>query len=309
MMKLAILALSGLILLSACGSPQSATQGTPTPVASTSPSSYRRDPKTGLAANPALGKSPIKLVASWEPMVGPQLLKKPGYEILTKLTPAEPSHTYKSIDFLIFLPPKSVALGAPFPIPSDSIPVGSTWTIPASAAAHFLKQLHPSATADLVFDGPGAYGVLRASSKERWEIDFRIHAQFEVAKGVFVTPAQFAGRMIVNLPQNKVEYVEFTVPQERCANVAIDCVVGEHLAGVGRIPRMQLVGGDEKLLSSESWLRQISLEEAHRLLRRQFYAFEAIDWSPPKVALARASIEHKPLLAIVIAGPLDDQSC
>jgi hypothetical protein len=277
---------------------------------------FRRDPKTGLAALPALGSSPIEMKAFWEPMLGlPQFFAEPEYgKTLAALKP-EASRTYKSSNFLLFLPAKAVQLGAPFPVPSDAVPVGTTWALPQSGVAHFLQQFHPSATAELPIDAPGAFAILRARSKERWEIDFRAHIQFEVAKNVFMTPSQFEGRLLVNIAEGKIEYAEFVVPyaegptQSGLPNVAMDAIRGKGLVGVGELRRMELVGGDESLLKSTVWLEEIPREAARRILSRQFYAFEAIEWSPLKVALARASIEHKPLLAIVIAGPLDDQSC
>lgn len=311
-MRVSALWLAGVCLLWACGTQpqtQSSASGSPTPAAQTLPESFRRNPQTGLAALPVLGSTPIALEAQWEPLEGPELLDHPDYQFFSKLKPAEPTHSYPSNRFLIFLPPKAVQLGAPFPVPSDAVPVGSTWGVPANAAAHFLKQFHPSATADLVIDAPGAYATLRARSKDRWEIVFRIHAQFQMIDGIFMTPGQFEGRLLVNLAENTVEYAEFAVPNERPANVAIDSIVGDGLAGVARLPRMQLVGGDRTAIDSVAWLEEISQDKARRLLRERFYAFEAIEWSPLKVALARASIEHKPLFAIVIAGPLDDQAC
>jgi hypothetical protein len=312
--------LAMMMVLCACGRTSQDAPGasSPSPVDAASPTrTFQRDPKSGLAALPALGESPIELKAHWQPMVGlAEFLEEPEYGPTLQGLKPDVSRTYASSSFLIFLPAKAVQLGAPFPIPSDAVPVGTTWSVPPTAVAHFLKQFHPSATADLPIDAPGAFAVLRARSQERWEIDFRAHIQFEVAKDVFMTPSQFEGRLLVNLAQAKVEYVDFVVPQsegERTSlsrpNVAMDAARGDGLAGVGFLPRMELVGGDARLLESTDWVEQMPRADARRLLGSQFYPFQAVEWSPLKVALARASIERKPLLAIVIAGPLDDQSC
>ncbi len=293
-------------------SPRASLSATPS---ATPARTFQRDRQTGQAALPALGKTPIALKAIWEPMVGlPQFMTEPEYgKTLSALRP-ESVRSYPSSSFLVFLPAKAVQLGAAFPIPSDSVPVGTVWALPGSAVAHFLKQFHPSATADILVDAPGAFAVLRARSQDRWEIDFRAHVQFELVPGVFMTPARFQGRLLVNLAQGKVEFAEFVVPSSGQGpgarpNVAMDAARGEGLAGVGRLPRMELVGGEPDLLLSTAWEDEMPAEEAQRVLAQQFYPFLEVEWSPLKVALARASIEHKPLLAIVIAGPLDDQSC
>lgn len=285
---------------------------TPTPSSTRNLLEGPRD-KGGLAALPALGETPIELKAYWEPMTGrvlQPLLEAPGYgEVLSALTPAEPSKSYESKRFLVFLPSKAVQLGAPWPIPYDSVAVGETWAIPKQAVAAFLKQLHPSASANLEIDGEGAFAVLRARSKKYWEIHFRAHVQFEVAESVFMNPAQFDGRLLVNLPEAKIEFAEFSVPTERPLNVAIDAVREERLTGIGFLPKLELRGGDPSLLKSVQWLDKMEAQEVRKNLTNRLYAFQAIEWSPIKVALARTQLENKPLFAIVIAGPLDDQSC
>ena len=312
-------------LLGACqgGQPQgeSPLAGTPsprpvqtsTPAALASPGqTFHRDPKTGLAALPALGSAPIELRATWEQMTGlDRFLQEPEYgKTLRDLKP-EPTRSYRSSAFLMFLPPAAVQLGAAYPIPSDAVPVGTSWTLPKNAVARFLQQFHPSTTAEILIDAPGAYAVLRARSQDRWEIVFRVHAQLQVAPNVFMSPSQFEGRLLVNLPEGRIDYAQILVPraEDGRPNVAMDAARGDALAGVGTLPRMELVGGDERLLTTTSWLEQMPMETARKVLAQRFYPFQAVEWSPLKVALARASIEHKPLLAIVIAGPLDDQAC
>lgn len=306
------------ILFAGCQTPSNGTQPSASPSASATavaPTNFSKkdlDKRTGYASLPALGETPIEVKAYWEPMTGAVLepfLKAPGFgKALSTLTPAEPSKTYESRRFLPFLPAKAVQLGAPWPIPPDAVPVGEMWTLPKRAAATFLKQLHPSASAELEIDGAGAYALLRARSKERWEIDFRVHAQFELAEKVFMWPAQFDGRMVFNIPESKIEYIAISVPDESPTNVALQAIGNQDMTGVGYLPRMELIGGDPKALETK-WEEELPLEEAQGRLAKRFFAFQAIEWSPLKVALTRAAVEQKPLFAVVIAGPLDDQSC
>jgi hypothetical protein len=77
------------------------------------------------------------------------------------------------------------------------------------------------------------------------------------------------------------------------------------MAGIGRIPRMELVspaGGTEVV-----WSKSISEEEVRLTLRQQFYS--AIDWLPFDEAVATAERDGKPLHLVVLLGTYDDESC
>jgi len=214
----------------------------------------------------------------------------------SKLAVAEQRRTYKASDFSVFLPQQPVQ-------------VGDTWAVPRDEAAAFLKQIHPSATANLNMPGSGAFATLRARSGQHWDILFRVHAQFVLAPRIFLTPGQFAGRLILNPTEGTVEHVAFSVPTEHHTNIDIEVLTADQRVGLAFVPRMELVGGDLESLQSIAWAEEIDHEQARRLLSAQFFAFQAIDWVPLERALEYAQRRNRPIFAIVIKGVLDDQSC
>ena len=129
---------------------------------------------------------------------------------------------------------------------------------------------------------------MRARSGQHWDILFRVHAQFVLAPRVFLTPGQFAGRLILNPTEGTVDYVAFSVPTERHTNIDVEVLTGDRAVALAFVPRMELVGGE--LASSEAiaWGEEMDHEEGRRLLSSRFYAFQAIDWVPLERALERA---------------------
>ena len=76
-----------------------------------------------------------------------------------------------------------------------------------------------------------------------------------------------------------------------------------------RVERMELVSANQELPEALDWSSAIDMDEARLKLKQAFYASENIDWVPWQRAQAVAVARQKPILAIVLWGALDDQSC
>ena len=76
-----------------------------------------------------------------------------------------------------------------------------------------------------------------------------------------------------------------------------------------RVEQMELAGGNDKLQETIEWTESLDINLAERKLKSAFYKFASIDWVPWQEAATVASREKRPLLAIVLWGALDDQSC
>lgn len=240
----------------------------------------------------------VELMADWVSPEGADiqaLLDTPGYgELLRNLSPAELSRRYQGEQLRFLLPPGKVK-------------VGQTWPVPEQEAATFLKQFHPKVIASMNFDGSGAHAVLRAHSPQRLDILFRVHAQFEVADRLYFSPAEFAGRLVLERETGRVEHVSFVLPTDHSLNFAFELHTEQSQVGLGFIPLMSLLGGDA--VKEHDWQEQISVEEARLKLGREFFTFLKIDWLDPEEAFERSAREGKPLFGVVIAGVPDDQSC
>lgn len=250
-------------------------------------------PSTPAPPKTFLGSQTLEVEAFWEPSVGlGKELLAPSLP-LAEQKPVIPKRVYKSSEFEAFLPPKSAKLG-------------DVWALPNAPVERLLQQFHPSATAKLNIPGSGAFAALRARSPERFEVVLRLHGQFEVAHETFLTPAQFAGRVVINRRQKRVEFLSLLVPTEKVSNFGIERWVEPYLAGVGFLPRMELVGGS---LSESKWEEALELPDVERTLSQLFYPCQAINWVPLDQVLAKAGKEKKPIFAVVLEGVLDDQSC
>jgi hypothetical protein len=88
---------------------------------------------------------------------------------------------YSTDDFSAFLPQE---FGQP----------GQIWKIEVDRVASFLRQFHPGASMNLAvpgrLSGPnGGFAVLRAISETHLEILARVHVEFVLAEGMYLTPA------------------------------------------------------------------------------------------------------------------------
>jgi hypothetical protein len=237
-----------------------------------------------------------------EKLVDPAL-----YRLFSELSVATPAKIYTEQDF------------SPLVMPETVQKVGQVWELDHDTVSQFLSQLHPRPSLHVESRGrragpDGAFGVLRADSATHADVVFRIHAEFVLAKNVWLTPACFWGRMIIDKQAGTVEYFKLWVPTENYLNIHL--TVRESVNGlvdnkrdIVHIDQMDLVSAERKLPDSLNWTHEIDMASAEHQLKKVFYTFENIRWVPWEQAQAVAAAQHKPILAIVLWGALDDQSC
>lgn len=272
------------------------------------------------------GKAGLELQAHWtgvgrgrdqlERNVRPRV-----YKLFTDFQPAVAARTPSLREFSAFLPESIEA-------------VGQMWQIDPEEVVEVLKQFHPRPSLHLVAfgrrSGPdGAFAILRAMSPTHLDVLFRIHAEFDLAKNVWLTPACFWGRMIVDKSSGEVPYFRLWVPTEQPLNmhltVAESIVQGTNRRAVFRdiqrgdmvnakrdivrVERMDVASANAEFPDSLEWEEWMAEDVARHELQRAFYTFAETRWVPWKEAVSIASLEHRPIFAAVLWGALDDQSC
>ncbi len=75
------------------------------------------------------------------------------------------------------------------------------------------------------------------------------------------------------------------------------------------VPRMELLATVAEDRGRIAWEGAITVEEARRALELRFYKFAEIEWRPLEEAVALAKATSPPIHAILVWGPLDDESC
>ena len=221
------------------------------------------------------------------------------WDTLANLRAAEPEKQYTASVFHAFMPDGPVS-------------VGELWRIePYDSILALLKQLHPNPQMDMVIDSGdsrGAWACLRAYNAQFAEIAFRIHAHFVLEDGFF-TPSQFAGKLIIARNDGKIAFFQMHVPEG-----TLNFDVGwEHedyeltIGDSGFCSKMELLAGTQN--NQTQFAVSIPQEEAERKLILQFYKSQQINWAAMDKALEMAQILQKPIHAIAIDGPLDDESC
>ncbi|HEY2250400.1 MAG TPA: hypothetical protein VGH74_05040 [Planctomycetaceae bacterium] len=273
------------------------------------------------------GKTSLEVSAHWmkvgtgrdhlEQFVSPNV-----YAMFTELKPVTAKKLYTERDFSRLLP-ESVES------------VGQVWEIDLDSVATILRQFHPQPAMHLIALGrragpDGAFGVLRGVSATHLDVMFRVHAEFDIGLNVWYTPACFWGRMIVDKKAGTVESFRLWLPTELPLNVHLT-VAGSSPRGTRQQPvvfrkiepgdvvgtkrdivhvdQMELVSANPQLAEEVEWADSIDIDVAQRELKKCFYAFTGINWVPWQTALEAAGQQHKPILAIVLWGALDDQSC
>ncbi|RKU24303.1 hypothetical protein C6503_01115 [Candidatus Poribacteria bacterium] len=221
------------------------------------------------------------------------------WDELANLRVAEPEKQYPASVFQAFLPQEPVS-------------VGECWQIEEESALTLLQQLNPRPQLDLEIGGEDSYGLwgcLRAYNNAFAEILFRIHAEFVLEKGWFV-PSQFAGYMVIDRLKKKVVAFKMHVP-EATLNFDVRWRIREGLraADAGFCPQMELHAGAQDVLQDAKFTEAITQEEALRALMLRFYKSARINWVPLEEALEMAPAEQKPIHALLISGPLLDESC
>jgi hypothetical protein len=259
------------------------------------------------------GDFSIELEAHWAPLTDTVYKFERRYAIYQDWKPAEKRASYSAADFRPFLPPAGTSLA-----------VGDTWRLDAEHFLPFLRQFHPGATDELhhgVYKGqssgisaPGAWACLRSLGPDRAEVLMRVHAEFVLdgdgtpGETTWLTPAQFEGRMVIDRRRGVVTAFTLALP-DQSANVDLNLpAYGRTIADIGRIPRMELVGGDA-LPAATAGADEISLDEARHRLAPKFYRFVEIDWRTLEEGLAESKATGRPLHVLLLFGSLTDESC
>lgn len=223
--------------------------------------------------------------------------------LLRKAAFDEKQHHFSAREFSLLLPEHIKQVGQIWAVNLDEIPV-------------FLKHFHPSPKMHLASRGRkiannGGYAILRASSEKCLDILFRIHAEFLLDDGVWYTPAHLSGRMIVNKEMGTVDYFLLENPPGLTLNshVTVMATATSHFHDIVRCTTMEMRGGRDDIVDSIEWQESLDEPDARRQLEIVFYKFAEIEWVQVEQALSRARTMKRPIMAIVLEGNLDDQSC
>ena len=258
----------------------------------------------------------LQVQAYWDPIADTSL-GLPDYTpkhaaLFKNLSPAHPNREYTADAFKTFLPNKPVV-------------VGSVWELDTNKIIPFLHQFHSGATAEMhinpgawrdaahgreVISGmesDGAFACLLALSAGYAEIALRIHAEFVLDKAAraYFTPAQFAGRLILNRKDGTIREFRLYLPP-RNINVDINALGG---ADMVYVPRMELIGQNREDQSDIVWETSMTEAEAKSALAAAFYKSSEIERLPVEEAVAYAQEKHRPIHLLLTWGVFDDESC
>lgn len=263
------------------------------------------------------GTTALEVTAHWTP-IGTgldrldQSVPPVVYRLFQDLTVASERRTCTEREFSAFLPDRVES-------------VGQIWSLDPEGVIRILRQFHDKPSLELVATGRrggpnGAFAVLRARNSSYLDIAFRIHAEFDLTpdvwrspvplSGAWYTPGSLEGRLIVNLQTGTADYFLLELPPDKSLNVHLTVAhpLGDN-HDIVHVDRMDLSGGDPRLPEEIAWTEQMTITQARDALKRVFYRFENIDWVPVQQALAVARERQKPIVAMVMWGALDDQSC
>ena len=214
------------------------------------------------------------------------------WDELANLRVAEPENLYPASVFQAFLP-------------SESVSVGDCWQI-EEGVLELLRQLYPNPRLDLQInngDSYGLWGCLRAYNDRFADIQFRIHAEFNLKNGRF-TPSQFAGHLVIDRIKEEITFFQMHVPK---GTLNFDVYWNTMGSDIGYCPQMELCTGI--LPHDVEFTASITQEEVERALISCFYKFQRINWVSLEEALEMAPAQQKPIHAISLDGPLFDESC
>lgn len=236
----------------------------------------------------------LSVRAAWEPLRGKDietLMAAPYGQELKDFSVHQPMATYTTEELSDFLPPPSAR-------------VGDIWDLHPSLVERLLSQLHGSVETAMNFDGSGSKAILRARSEQYLDIEVRIHAQFVFSENLFISPAQFAGRVLYNRGAERVDFLRLQVPTVHARNIGFEVHDHDWLSGLGFAPKI-LLASSTIWTQDPVWDEEITRSQAQAELAEAFYALRELEWLPLEKALGRG----KPAFVIVIEGALDDQSC
>ncbi len=156
-------------------------------------------------------------------------------------------------------------------------------------------------------ESDGGFACLRALSSGYAEIVFRIHAEFLLDKEApaYFTPAQFTGRLILNLKDGTIREFWLYLPS-RNTNVDINAF---DAADMVFVPRMELIGQNTDDQSDIVWKTAITEQEARSALEASFYKFTEIKRLSVEEAVVQAQAKNRPIHVLLTWGVFDDESC
>ena len=150
---------------------------------------------------------------------------------------------------------------------------------------------------------------MRGKSATFIDIAFRVHGEFSPAENAYITPSHFDGRMVVNLQSKNIHSFSMGIPADQPLNVTLTCLrENEALIDLVTVEQMELTGGSP-YLDSLTFSDEMAMADARKRLKNVYYKFMEIDWIDPSEAVATARERHQPIMAVVLWGALDEQSC
>lgn len=222
------------------------------------------------------------------------------------------------------------------------------YTPPAVNADHVILQyllhmFHPRPFLYSRFPPQGAVACVRAENEKFLEIEFRLHAEFQLNTPPLLpfwfTPAQFSGRLIISKDGSHIEHFEMEVPCNKTLNVDMEWLTGQTEKNddstgddnevneqnnmevdIGYLPKMKLRSTAPSYYHAANvssrpeereikWQREISHEEAITILETKMYPFKKVPYLSFDKAYTKAKEERKLVHSILLWGALDDQSC
>lgn len=224
------------------------------------------------------------------------------WEALANMRVSEPEKEYDTSVFYAFLP-------------NNPVSIGECWKIEESGALELLKQLNPNPNLDMhinIGDSAGLWACLRAYNDQHVHIVFRIHAEFQLEDGWF-TPSHFAGDLIIDRTKDDVVYFQQHVPEGKRFDVNWKKHKDDpdlfYSTASGVCPKIELNSGKRIAESDSEYALSITQEDVEKKLIKLFYKSQQINWVPFEDAVKLAQKQQKPIHALSIDGPLDDEAC
>ncbi len=200
-------------------------------------------------------------------------------------------------------------------LPNEPVAIGECWHVKETGALELLRQLNPNPNLDMhidIGDSSGLWACLIAYNDQHAHIVFRIHAEFALTDGWF-TPSHFAGDLFIHQSKEDVVFFRMHVPEGKWFDVNWkkdkDDPNSFYSTAGGICPKIELYGGTREVLKDTEYTACITRKKAQHILIQKFYKSQRIKWLPFDEAYEIAQAQQKPIHAISIDGPLDDEAC